>query len=124
MGDAVGAEDDARDETTGPGDAARAEESRELVLASLQDLLGTIFERWGRFLVCIVVLLLMDGIAVLIWSASVYEQHKDDACDMPLAFMLRLICIIAIVQAFQRPLIRMLLCYEGRTETGEREPCR
>lgn len=105
--------------------APRTEESRELVLATLQDLLETIVERWGRLLVCTLVALLMGMLGVLVWSQTVYEEHKGDGCDVPLAFMLRLICIIAIAQVFQRELIRTLLCYEGgRDNLGEREPCR
>lgn len=101
----------------------RSEDNRELVLATLQDLLESIFERWGRLLVCTLVLLLIGMLVVLIWSQTIYENHKTDVCDMPLALMLRLICILAIVQVFQRELIRTL-CYEGGTAAGEREPCR
>lgn len=127
-GGAVGAEAGARDGAAGPGDAYEAapgpEAGREHVLETLQDLLETIFDRWGRLMVCTLVLLIMGMMGVLLWSETVYERHKEDMCDVPLAFMLRLIGIIAIVQVFQRELIRGFLCYGGRSATGEREPFR
>lgn len=59
---------------------------------------------------------------VLIWSQWVYDAHRDDACDQPLALMLRVLYVITAVHAFQKEIIKHILCY-SMLRDGPVEPC-
>jgi len=70
------------------------------------------------------IVLLMCGLfAILLWSNIVYEKHKDDKCDQPLADMLRLIWVIIPIHAFKREIIQILLCFDMARD-GPVEPWR
>lgn len=100
-----------------------AEASRLAVQSSLQAALEVSFERWGRMWLCAVLLLVLGMFCILIWSQWVYDDHRDDQCDQPLATMLRLLYVIIAVHAFQREIIKHILCY-SMTRDGPDEPCR
>lgn len=100
-----------------------AEANRLAVRASLQTVLEVSFERWGSCWICTIVLLVLGMIGVLIWSEWIYDQHRDDACDQPLAMMLRVLYVIAAVLALQREIIRHVLCY-NMLRDGPEEPFR
>mmetsp|Transcript_102947 Transcript_102947/g.258217 ORF Transcript_102947/g.258217 Transcript_102947/m.258217 type:complete len:295 (-) Transcript_102947:150-1034(-) len=99
------------------------EANRLAVRASLQAALEVSFEHCGKIWLLSVILLVAGMFCVLIWSQYIYDAHKNDPCDQPLAFMLRLLYIIIAVYAFQREIVRHLLCY-SMVRDGPVEPCR
>lgn len=99
------------------------EANRLAVRSSLYAALEVSFERWGKVWLCAVILLVLGMFCVLIWSQWVYDAHREDQCDQPLALMLRLLYIIIAVHAFQREIIRHILCY-NMVRDGPSEPCR
>lgn len=100
------------------------EASRIAVRASLQEVMEASFDRrLGQMWLCATLVLLVGMFAVLIWSQAVYAAHRDDECDQPLAFMLRLIFVIAMVQGLQRDIVRNCLCYDPARD-GPMEPIR
>uniref|UniRef100_A0A7S4VFX2 RING-type domain-containing protein n=1 Tax=Alexandrium monilatum TaxID=311494 RepID=A0A7S4VFX2_9DINO len=112
--------------TQGPGEQLLEQDaaaSRVAVRENLQLALEIGFDRWGRMWMCAVFVLLLGMICVLVWSQWVYDLHHDDQCDQPLAFMLRVLYILVAVHAFQREIIRHLLCY-SMLRDGPIEPLR
>lgn len=100
------------------------EAGRIAVRASLQQVMEASFERClGQVWLCATLLILVGMFAVLLWSQAVYAAHSQDMCDQPLALMLRLIFIIAILQGLQRDIVRNCLCYDMARD-GPMEPLR
>lgn len=100
------------------------EASRIAVQASLQEVIEASFNRrLGQIWLCATLVLLAGMFAVLIWSQAVYAEHRNDGCDQPLAFMLRLIFVIAMIQGLQRDIVRNCLCYDPMRD-GPLEPLR
>lgn len=101
-----------------------AEANRLAIRSSFQNVLEVGFERWGRYWLCVVILLFLGMLCVVIWSQWVYDSCKtDNHCNQPLKLMLRLLYLIIAVYAFQREIIRHLLCYSMMRD-GPEEPCR
>jgi len=90
---------------------------------SLRQVMEASFDRAGQIWLCATLLLLVGMFAVLIWSQAVYASHRKDQCDQPLAFMIRLIFVIAMVQGLQRDIVRTCLCYDTARD-GPIEPIR
>mmetsp|Transcript_106321 Transcript_106321/g.317761 ORF Transcript_106321/g.317761 Transcript_106321/m.317761 type:complete len:306 (-) Transcript_106321:128-1045(-) len=100
------------------------EASRIAVRASLQQVMEASFDRClGQVWLCATLLILVGMFAVLLWSQAVYAAHSQDKCDQPLALMLRLIFVIAILQGLQRDIVRNCLCYDTARD-GPIEPFR
>eukprot|EP00931_Biecheleriopsis_adriatica_P092186 TRINITY_DN66003_c0_g1_i1.p1 TRINITY_DN66003_c0_g1~~TRINITY_DN66003_c0_g1_i1.p1 ORF type:complete len:299 (+),score=52.08 TRINITY_DN66003_c0_g1_i1:32-928(+) len=94
----------------------RREASRRAVRASLSQVIEVSFTRMARTFVCIGLLLMIGMMVILVWSQFVYSDHQHDFCDQPLAFMLRLIFIIVIVQGLQKDIAQHCLCYDMAQE--------
>lgn len=99
------------------------EANRLAVRSNLQGALEVSFQRWGRWWLCAVILLFLGLFCIIIWSQWIYDATSDEQCDQPLKKMLRLLYIIIALHAFQREIIRHLLCY-SMTRDGPMEPCR
>mmetsp|Transcript_69891 Transcript_69891/g.198065 ORF Transcript_69891/g.198065 Transcript_69891/m.198065 type:complete len:286 (-) Transcript_69891:223-1080(-) len=111
-----------RDELVEMGVPQR-EASRITVRASLQQVVEATFERLWPVWLCAVALLLVGMFVVLIWAQVVCGAHRHDACDQPLALMLRLISVIVVLQCLQRDIVRNCLCYDLARD-GPVEPAR
>lgn len=100
-----------------------SESRRADVRASVESALEASVERWGRRWLCAVILVVLGMFGVLTWSQWVYDEHRDDPCDEPLAVMLRVLYIIIAIHAFQREIVRHMLCYSVARD-GPDAPCR
>jgi len=100
-----------------------AEAARPAVRSSLQNVLEVGFERFGRWWLCVVIILFLGMLCVVIWSQWVYDSCRNDRCNQPLKLMLRLLYLIIAVHAFQREIVRHILCYSMMRD-GPEEPCR
>mmetsp|Transcript_115209 Transcript_115209/g.366178 ORF Transcript_115209/g.366178 Transcript_115209/m.366178 type:complete len:310 (+) Transcript_115209:82-1011(+) len=94
-----------------------------VVTANIEQVLELSLLRCGRTWLCLFILLICGMFCILIWSQTVYERHKADKCDQPLALMLRLLYIIIPIHAFKRELTQLVLCYDMARD-GPLEPCR
>lgn len=121
-GDASGDPEQLHEELVGL-DGTSAEDSHQAVRESLQVALEVAFFRCGRLWIVLMMLLLLGLFSVLIWTEKVYSAHRDDACDQPLAPMLRLLYVIVAVNTLQREIIRCFLAYDMARD-GPQEPRR
>merc|ERR1719492_118415 len=81
------------------------------------------FERASTVWLGCIPLMALSVVGVLIWSQAVEHAHRHDACDQPLAFMLRLLCDIVLVTGVERDIGRRCLCYD-RGRDGPLAPIR
>jgi len=100
-----------------------SEASRLAVQASIRAALEISFERCGPLWLCVLAALVLGMLYVTIWADRVCEAHRNDKCDQPLAFMLRLLSVILVVITFQQAIIRNVLCY-SLSRDGPTPPCR
>lgn len=106
-------------------DSPAAQQAERLGVRSgnLQGAFEATFDRWGRWWICLVVMLFLGMFCVIIWSQWVYDSVKDDQCDQPLKLMLRLLYFVIGIHAFQKEVVRHVLRYI-MTRDGPVEPCR
>lgn len=104
-------------------DSLSTDHNHQVVRESLQLALESAIHRCGRLWIVLVMLLLFGLFSVLIWTEKVYDTHRNDTCDQPLALMLRLLYIIVAVNTLQKEIIRCLLAYDMARD-GPQEPRR
>jgi len=102
---------------------SQREASRLVVRENFQLTLEIAYQRLGAAWLCLGLILVVGMFVVVVWSQTVYDAHYKDACDTPLALMLRLIIIFTVTQGFQKEIIRYILCYDLARD-GPSEPCR
>eukprot|EP00929_Paragymnodinium_shiwhaense_P112757 TRINITY_DN81020_c0_g1_i1.p1 TRINITY_DN81020_c0_g1~~TRINITY_DN81020_c0_g1_i1.p1 ORF type:complete len:312 (+),score=48.27 TRINITY_DN81020_c0_g1_i1:210-1145(+) len=109
-------DDSLMDEIAGDLEALQLpSERRPSLSAAIQ--LG--FNQCGRTWLCSLALLLIGLVVVLFWTESIYDTYQKAQCDQPLAMALRVLFVVITVFAFQREIIRHLLCYRYRDDPEE-----
>jgi len=95
------------------GGGPTRQESHQAVRENLlQIALDASVARCGACWLALLALVSLFVVIVLIWSENIYDAHSKDACDQPLAMMLRCLYIIIIINIFRREIIKCVLCYD------------
>jgi len=74
-----------------------------------------------RVYICAVILLMLGFLGVLIWSNMVFDAHRKEYCDTPLAGVLQALYIVVAIYIFREDIIRCVFCY-NRERDGPLEP--
>jgi len=89
------------------------------VRASFEVVMDLGFEHLERFWLLAAMFLVLGMFFVLVWSEWIFKTHSEDACDQPLAMMLRMLNILFAFHAFEREIVRHLLRYDPALEAVE-----
>eukprot|EP00929_Paragymnodinium_shiwhaense_P118923 TRINITY_DN9081_c0_g1_i1.p1 TRINITY_DN9081_c0_g1~~TRINITY_DN9081_c0_g1_i1.p1 ORF type:complete len:283 (-),score=26.98 TRINITY_DN9081_c0_g1_i1:328-1176(-) len=97
--------------------------NHEAVRENLAQALQVTIGHCGRCWCFLIMGMLLIGVYLVAWSENMYDRHSGDECDTPLALMLRLLYFIAMINIFQKEIIRCFCCYD-LSRDGPIEPLR
>jgi hypothetical protein len=98
---------------------ATVDTQRRAVRESLSIAIAASIARCGKCYFLAVLSLLVGAGGVAIWSESIYEKHYNDACNEPLAPMLRIFYVLGLAIVFQSEITRWCLCYNPASDGPE-----
>jgi hypothetical protein len=90
----------------------QAQANQMAVRESLQIALQVAFRRIGIIWLCTCFALLAGLFGLVVWSYDVFQQHSEDACDMPLASILELLYMLIFVLGFRKCFIKLCCCFD------------